>query len=808
MLRNYLKIALRNIRKHRAYALINILGLAIGMAATILIALFVQFELSFDKYHDKSERIYRLSREWIDETGSTALHLGHVAPPFGPLIQNDFGGIVAATTRITDGCGSLIEANGKKFEEERFYFGEQASFDIFSWDFLYGDPSSALVDPATVVITQSTAERYFGRSDVIGEMMIFRNYGMEVPMKITGVAFDIPENSHFTWDFMLSFASVEEAFGRENMMRNWGSNNYSTYVLLEEGHEISEMVDGMPAFLDKHMGTGPDGQLPSNTNIIHFWPLTDIHLHSHLDSEIGDNGDIAYIYLYVIIAVFTLLIACINFMNLSTAQSAQRGREVGVRKVMGAVKPALIGQFLTESIVFAVAGLVLAIALVVIVLPGFNEFFARNLSLNLSENISLVLILFGIIFFVGVVAGLYPAFYLTRFRPAMILKGISTRGTGGSNLRSVLVVVQFFISIVLIIGVGVVQDQLNFVRSKNLGFDKEHLILLPLTDEIFEKFADVKTRLENEPGISKVTLSSRVPSGRLLDSQGAKAEVNGEMKDVNLRIADVHVDHNYLSTFGIPIAAGRDFDHNRSSDSTEAFIINESAVMAIGWSGADEAIGKAFDYGDRSGQIIGVVSDFHFESLHQTIAPIVFMVTGGRANTVIVKYSASMKDEVLSFLQEQWTYFRPDNPFDYTEVATRFDAQYASEERLAKLISWVSILAVAIASLGLFGLATFVAERRTKELGIRKVMGASVWQLLVLLTRSFTILVLIAFLIAAPIAYFGMEEWLNGFAYRMQLGIWPFVMGGLLAIGVAWFTISWQTIRAARNNPVDSLRYE
>jgi putative ABC transport system permease protein len=314
--------------------------------------------------------------------------------------------------------------------------------------------------------------------------------------------------------------------------------------------------------------------------------------------------------------------------------------------------------------------------------------------------------------------------------------------------------------------------------------------------------------MEQQPGISSVTLSSRVPSGRLLDSQDAAAEVDGELKDVNLRIADVHVDHNYLSTFGIPMVAGRDFDYNRASDSTEAFILNEAAVMAVGWPNADEAVGKAFNYGGRDGQIIGVVRDFHFESLHQTIAPIVFMVTSGRANTVTVKYNSEKEDEVISYLQEQWTYFRPDNPFDYTEVASRFDAQYESEERLSTLITWFSILAVAIASLGLFGLATFVAERRTKELGIRKVMGASAWQLLVLLTRSFTILVIIAFLIAAPVAYFGLEEWLNGFAYRMEMGIWPFVIGGMLAIGIAWFTISWQTVRAARNNPVDSLRYE
>ena len=414
----------------------------------------------------------------------------------------------------------------------------------------------------------------------------------------------------------------------------------------------------------------------------------------------------------------------------------------------------------------------------------------------------------GVVLVAGVLAGLYPAFYLTRFQPASILKGGGTKPSGSFNVRSVLVVIQFFISIVLIIGVGIVKDQLEYVRNKDLGFDKDHIILLPSTQEMYGRYGDIRQQMLQQPGIFDVSLASRVPSGRLLDSQGGETEVNGKMENLKVRVADIHVDFDYMKTFEIPIVAGRDFDAMRASDSTQAFILNEAAVRAIGWNSNEEAIGKPFNYGGRKGEVIGIARDFHFESLHQTIAPIVFIVTQGRARVISVKYDPDKKDEVVGYLKEQWSFFRPGFPFDYEEVSDAFNAQYDNEERLADLVTAFSVLAVLIAAMGLFGLATFVAQRRTKELGIRKVMGASVFQLLVLLARSFTILVLIALVLAIPVAYFGLDSWLNDFAYRMNISIWPFVMGGLLAMMIAWITISYQTLKAARNNPVDSLRYE
>ncbi|MDX1628639.1 MAG: ABC transporter permease [Fulvivirga sp.] len=804
MIKNYIKIAFRNIQRQRSYAFINIFGLAVGMAATLLILLFVQDELSYDTYHEKSDRIYRVSREWLNAEGETSLHLGHCAPPFGPLLQNDYEGIIEEAVRIGSAYGPLITYEDKKFEENDFYIADENVFKVFTWPLIHGNSETALKAPGTVVITKSTAEKYFGRHDVIGEELMFNN---QFPLKITGVAEDIPLNSHFHWDLLGSFASLEQQVGRENLMKNWGSNNYGTYLLLPEGYNPEELEAKFPEFFDRHLGEH-NGRLASETNRLHLMPITNIHLYSHLDSEMGTNGDIAYIYIYSIIALFTLIIACINFMNLSTARSSKRAKEVGLRKVMGAYRSALIRQFISESVIFSVLGLLLASLFVVITLPYFNDFVNKDLTVNVFENNFVLILLIGMVLFVGLAAGSYPAFYLSKFQAASILKG-GHKSTGrGFNLRSVLVVVQFFISIALIISVGIVYNQLDYVRNKSLGFDKENVIVLPANDEIYNKFSSLQQRFEQQPGIQSVTLASRVPSGRLLDSQGVTAEVSGNMKEISFRIADVHVDHDYLNTLDVDFVAGRNFDRSKASDSTEAFIINEKAVERIGWASPQEALGKMFEYGRRKGVIIGVVEDFHFESLHQNIAPVVFLVTTGRTRSVLVKYNEANKEDVLSYLKEQWTYLRPGFPFDYFEIDEQFSDQYESEDRLAKVVTWFSGLAVLIAALGLYGLASFIAERRIKEIGIRKIMGATVKQILVLLTKGFTVLVLIALVLAAPIAYFGMEQWLENFAYQGPIQIWPFLVAGVFALLIAWITVSFQTIKAAKSNPVDALRYE
>lgn len=804
MLKNYFKIAVRNMLRQKAYSFINISGLAIGMAATILILLFVHHELSFDKYHENADRIVRVTRAWKNIDGETSLHLGHVAPPFGPLIKNDFEGVVLNAVRFLND-DPLITYQDKKIEEEKFFFVDDDVFEVFSWKLIVGDPNTALKEPNSIVITTTAAKRYFGDADPFGKVL---NYNNLVDMKVTGVIEDIPDNSHFIFDFLCSFQTVEDFFGLDNLMKNFGSNNYATYLLLPHVYDYKELQAQMGGFLNDHLSPGNNGRMPEDYNELTLWPLTTIHLHSHLDSEIEANGNITYIYIFTIIAFLTLIIACINFMNLSTARSAKRSKEVGLRKVMGAIRPTLIRQFLTESILFAMTSLVLALAIVYLMLPWFNNFVQKDLSITLENNLFIIYLLAGVTLFVGFVAGSYPALFLSRFKPANALKGQMKSNKNGFNLRSVLVITQFCISIVLIISVGIVQDQLHYMRSKSVGFNKDNLLVLPIDDKMHSRYESLRDQFLQQPGISDAAITSIVPSGRLLDSQGATAEVNGEMKGIQFRIADIHVDHDFLSSFKVPFKVGRDFDIDRASDSTEAFILNESAVKAIGWSSNEEAIGKEFNYGNRKGSVIGIVQDFHFESLHQGIAPVVFLITSGRSDNIVFRVKEDYKDATLAYLEEQWTYLRPGFPFTHYWVEDRYSDQYNNEDKLASLIRYFSMLAIVIAALGLFGLASFTAEQRFKEIGVRKIMGASISQILVLLTRGFTNLVLIGFLIACPLAWYFMDSWLDNFAYQTNLNIWPFLIGGGLALLISLITVSYQSLKAATSNPIDALKYE
>ena len=804
MLKNYITVAFRNILRHKGFSLINILSLAIGMAATILITLFVYDELSYDRYHEKADRIVRVSRAWLNQDGEISLHLGHVAPPFAPLLENDYEGTILNAVRFLND-DPLLTYEDTQIEEERVFFTEEDVFEVFSWKLLKGDPATALSEPNSIVLTEETARKYFGDDDPLGKQI---NYSNLVEMKVTGVAEEVPLNSHFKWDALVSFITFENFVGKEQLMRNFGSNNYATYLLLPEGYDYKELQADMGAFLNRHLNETDDGRMPEEYNRLTLLPITDIHLHSNLDSEVEANGDITYVYIYSIIATFILVIACINFMNLSTARSAKRAKEVGLRKVIGAYRTLLIRQFMVESMLFALFGVVFAAGIVLLVLPAFNNFIGKELALDLTQNTFTWILLAGITLVSGIVAGSYPALVLSSFQPATILKGKGKASGRTVNLRSVLVVVQFTISIALIIGVGVVQNQLQYMIGKDLGFDRNNLIVLPSNDEIYMKFESVQQELEEHPNIERVSLSSRIPSGRLLDSQGTIAEVDGQMQRINFRVADVHVDHGYLQNFGVELAEGRFFDPERASDSTEAFILNEAAVEAIGWDSPAEAIEKRFEYGNRKGQIVGVVKDFHFESLHQKIAPIVFLVTTGRARSVAIRYDESARDEVMAYLTDRWAFLRPGFPFTYYFVNERFEAQYGNEERLVTVVQTFSILAIIIAAMGLFGLSAFVAEQRIKEIGIRKVMGASVSQILYLLSRGTTVLVVLSFVVAAPIAYLVMNDWLENFAYADGIPFLPFLAALAFGLLVAWVTISYQTFRASRSNPVDSLRYE
>ena len=808
MFKNYLKIALRNIRKNPGYSFINIFGLALGMGISILILLYVQYELSYDKYHENSDRIVRTSRAWFNQDGEVSLHLGHAAPPFGPLLESDFEGTVEEMVRFLD-ISPLLRYEDKSFVENRFFFADAEVFEMFSWNMIEGDPSTALTYPDGIVLTRSMARKYFGSEKAMGKTIEFEAQGTKFSFQVRGVMQDVPANSHFQFDFLASMEPVVQFYGgQEAMMQNFGSNNFATYLLLPEGYDYQQLQDQIPAFIDRHMGNTEQAEPASENTMLILQPLTDIHLHSNLDSEIEANSRIEYVYIYTAIALFILIIACINFMNLSTARSVKRATEVGLRKVVGANRSSLIRQFIGESLVMAVLSLLLAIFFVELMLPYVNNFIDKNLALNLFENYSQFLWLAGIISFVGLVAGSYPAFFLSGFQPANVLKGTFKAGKVHERFRSVLVVAQFAISIALIACMAVVYTQLDFMRSKDLGFNKENIAVLPSSQQITSNYENIRQRLLSHSGIINVSVASRMPSGRLLDSQDTEAEVNGELRDIDFRIADIHVSHNYMETFDIKMAAGRNFDINLASDSTEAFILNEAAVETIGWGSPEEAIDKQFHYGGRRGRVIGIVQNFNFESLHQSIAPIVFLIPDQRINSVAVKIKDNAREEALDFLKEQWATLRPGFPFSYFFVEDNFDEQYNAEERLGTLFGFFAGLAVVIAALGLFGMASFTTQQRIKEIGIRKVLGAKVSQIVLLLSKQFTLLVLIAIAIGLPIAWIAMKQWLTGFAYQIDIPIWAFMLAGACALVIAWGTISYQSVKAALVNPVESLQNE
>jgi putative ABC transport system permease protein len=556
------------------------------------------------------------------------------------------------------------------------------------------------------------------------------------------------------------------------------------------------------------MGENQAGIPMSKGTALKLWPIADVHLYSNLASEIEPNGNMDYVLVYLAVALFILLIACINFMNLSTARSSLRSMEVGLRKVMGADKGILIRQFMGESFVMTLFAMILAVLLVYLFLPVFSDFTDKALSLNFFTHPEYLLGIIGLMILVGLISGSYPALFLSGFIPAKVLKGAFRAGKGHENFRATLVVGQFAISVVLIVAVLVVVRQLDFMQNKDLGFQKENIVLLPSSTRINENYLIFKDRLENHEGIQSVTVSTRVPSGRLLDSQGATAEVNGELTQLNTRIADIQVGHNFLKTYGIPMAAGRDFDFNLASDSTEAFVLNETAVREVGWSSPEEAIGKQFLYGDRRGFVTGVMKDFHFESLHQPIVPIVFYIPAEQMNLISVKIDAAYQAQVLEFLKDEWAEMRPDYPFEPVFVDEGFDRQYEAEAKVRTIFTFFSALAILISILGLLGLVTFATEQRTREIGIRKVMGAETGNILILLGKDFLKLVAIGFLIAIPVSWFGMNNWLEDFAYKIGISWTVFLWAGLIAGIIAALTVTSQTLKAAWANPVKSIKNE
>ncbi len=817
MISNYLKVAFRSIFRNRLTAFINIVGLALAMACALIIYLYIMDELSYDKYNSKIDRIYRITRDFKSPDGSVNLHLGNVAPPIGPLLKNDFGEIEELARTANFGLVIGQEENGeliKNFTEEHLFVVEPAIFKIFDIHVKAGDPKTALERPFTVMLSESAAKKYFDdETKALGKRLRANN---AFDLEITGIYEDFPAQAHWHPEMMVSFSTMENdnIYGKASLESNWGNNMFGTYVLLEEGTDPKKLEAQFPNFLDKHYGPfaitnfgAPQDFVASKVTSLYVQKVSDIHLHSHLDDEIEVNGNINNVYMMGVIGLFIILIASFNFINLSTARATKRAKEVGLRKVVGAVRGQLIAQYLSESILITLLALVLSLGLTSMGLAWLNSFTQKDLSLNLLQQPTLLIGLIGVSVFIGLLAGIYPAFIVSGFKPALTLKGQQGSVKGKGAIRKVLVISQFSISVVLLIATSITIQQLNYLNSKDLGFDKDQMVTLNYFRELQPSYEAFHNELLRSSAIKNAGRSSRIPTGRLLDSQGAPRIAKGDsLVNTEITTKNVRVDEDFFPTYNIPFVAGRNFSKSIGTDDSLAFIINETAAKAYGLATPEEGINKDFRYGGVTGKLVGVVKDFHFESLHQGIIPIVFHQGG--FNSISVKIAGNNIQDGLRQIEKVWNEFLPNRPFEYQFLDQRYHQLYEAEQNQSELFSIFSGLAIFIACLGLFGLATFNTLQRVKEIGIRKVLGASVRSILSLLSKEIVVLIIVANLIAWPIAWFLMNKWLDTFAYHVDMSLLIYLISGVIAVLVALITVSTQTVKAAMTNPSNTLRYE
>ncbi len=811
MLRNYFKVALRAIFRNKLSSFINIFGLALAMGCALLIFVFVKDELSYDRYHANADRIYRVTRNFLSPDGSVNLHLGHVAPPFGPLLNNDFPEfeVVARTlqTRFTVAYNEGGREKKSSYEDNTFY-AEPEIFKIFTIPVVEGNASKVLTDPFTLMVSERTAHKYFGNESPIGQTFrIGNNYDMTV----NGVFKDFPAQSHWHPDLLVAFSTLNDStiYGRRGLETNFGNNSFPTYVLVKDGFDYDRTIAQLPDFLDKHIpiGNGPNAVKPHQYTTLFLQKLTDIHLHSQLDSEIETNGSIRNVYMMSIIGLFIVMIACFNFINLSTARATKRAKEVGLRKVVGAFKNQLISQYLSESILIALFAVVISATLALLSIDWLNSFTLKSLSLNPITNISLYagLVIFALI--VGILAGIYPAFVISGFKPAAILKGQQGSVKGKGGLRRFLVVAQFSISIILIIATMITYRQLQFLNNRELGYNKDQIVTLRYFGELVPAYDAFFNELTKQSAIRDVARSSRVPTGRLLDSQGsAQIQKGDSLAATNIVLKNIYVDTDFFTAYEIPLVSGRNFSKDIATDDSLAYILNESAVRMLE-STPEDILTKDFQYGGVRGHVIGVVKDFHFESLHEQINPVIFQ-NNPFFSRISVKIAGDKMQEGIAHIEKVWKDFIPNRPFEFAFLSQQYSNLYQAEQRLGQLFTIFSGLAILIACLGLFGLATFNTLQRVKEIGIRKVLGASVFNIVRLLSSEIVILVLVANVIAWPVAWYFMDQWLDTFAYKIGLSVWLYIVAAFAAILIALLTVSMQTIRAARTNPANTLRYE
>ena len=788
MLKNYLTVAFRNIKRHKVYSIINISGLTAGMVCCIFIVLWVQDELQFDRFHIHKHRIYRVISE-VRNPGKVVHEAGTHAP-LGPALKEEFPEIVDYT-RFFLVDRQIIQYEDNVFKEDRFVFADPSILDIFSFNLVMGDPETALSEPPSVILTEQMSRKYFGEASPMGKVLQVENWG---DLTVTGVI-TMPPNSHLQCDFLVPF----ECLGQSGFpLTGWSWSGFYTYVLLEEGADHQMVTDKISDVVMRH-----------NENVdlrIFLQPLTRVHLHSWdlaFDNMNFSMGDIKTVQIFIPMALFILLIATINFMNLTTARTAIRAREVGMRKVIGAKRTNITRQFLGESVFMAFLAILLAVVLVLALMEPFNTLTGKALSVGSLANVNSILALFCITLVTGLLSGCYPALFLSAFQPVLILRGKMGSGRGGSLLRRILVVFQFTIAIGLIIGSIVGSNQLRFMKNLDLGYDKEFLISIQGPRTFSRRYESFKTSLLQNPNVLSVTTS--MPSPISIGNWAVEdIEWEGKQPDQKVSVDPVYVGYDFFKTFRMEIIQGRAFSKDYSTDEAQAFLINEEAAKLMG---LESPVGKKIVLEDNPGTIIGVVKDFHHRSLHNKIDPIVFRF--GRAfEMVFIKLYSGNVDRTLKFIENIWNELEPHHPFAYHFLSDSLDHMYKAETRLGRLFRYFTFLAIIISCLGLLGLSSFMAERRTKEIGIRKVLGASVSGLVKLLSKEFLVLVCLANIIAWPVAFFVMNQWLQQFAYRVGWGMNVFLLSGLLTLVIALFTVSYQAVKSATANPVESLRNE
>jgi putative ABC transport system permease protein len=775
MLKNYLKITWRNIRNNKIYSFINIMGLAVGMATCILILLWVQDELSYDKFHENYSDIYRT----IPELQGTKYFSNPLA------LAAVFKGQYPEVRQITRFCSRYwLMKYGDKIYNERGAMVDDDFLKIFTFPLIEGTPETVFASRESIVLTERAAAKYFGSQDPIGRSLVINN---DSELIVTGILKDIPKNSHLQFDFLASM----------RLMGERGDTSWSyearTYALLEKNVSIQDFAEKISGFVMEH------DKRTRQKVILHIQPLSKVHLYS-----LNGTDPILYVYIFLAIATAILIIACINFINLTTARSNTRAKEIGMRKVVGAERADIIRQFIGESIILSALAFVVAMSMVYLFLPAFNRIAEKQLTLNLVGNGSTLFILLGIILFTGLASGSYPAFLLSSFRPSSILRrGKLQSGSGGFVLRKILVVSQFTATIVLIIGTIIMYKQLNYIRNKDIGLDRDHVVVISMNSELRKAYRSFKYELKQNPNVINVTAARRIPT-----NIGHMNPVYWEGKGPEdyVTMTDASIDYDYFETLGMEIIQGRSFSEEYATDA-ENYVLNEEALRITE---LESPIGKMFSCWEDEGKIIGIVKNFNTSSLHSEIGPVIFTLSQrhGSHSYIFVKIRPKDMSGTLSFLEDKAVEFAPNNLFEYTFLDDEFNRQYGNDQRRGEIYRAFTFLAIFISCLGLFGMVSFTAEQRTKEIGIRKVLGASITNIITLISKDFLVLLFVSNAIAWPIAYYLMNKLLNNYAYRTGIAAWIFIVSGIMAVLIAMLTVCLKIIRAAFSNPVDSLRYE